>query len=70
MTILFSKLANHQNSHQAKCKVCCQPGVIADGCLIFLGGFSGYVWVNNTPVITLKGYFWFKYDFGQKYYAP
>ena len=48
MTILFSKLANHQIGHQVAVthKLGCQPGDIIWSLLIFLGGSCGYVWIN------------------------
>ena len=38
---IFSKLANHQISHQATHKLGCQPG----DCIWSLLSYSGFVWV-------------------------
>ena len=52
MTILFSKLANHQIRHQATHKMDCQPGdCIIMITLIFLRDLCEYVWVN---ILTLS----------------
>ena len=48
----FSKLGNHQTSHQDRHKVGCQPGDVTS---IFLTGLCGYVWVNILTLSPLRG---------------